>query len=338
MAMPGAARGRPRLAGSLVSKHLYAADLTEQPAADARSGGAGGTPKKTGALPDLEADLAARIGILTMEQMELQDVTAAAELRDGTLTLRNLSARAFDGEVATRGTIRMKDPARPEFDLTLDVSRVSANSLLTTFTSFSDRLFGALSMKATMSGALNDTLGLVPSTVNGNGTVAIQSGRLAGFRVNKSIADALRLPNLEEVQFKDWTNSFTVVAGRLQLKDLVIASGDADYLINGSQGLDGSLDYGVTVVLSSALASRVSLPGLAGEAVQALKSPDGRLPLNLKVTGTTAAPKVALDTAELERRLTDKAKERVAGEAKKLQEDLQKKAGDLIKDLFKKKK
>jgi hypothetical protein len=92
------------------------------------------------------------------------------------------------------------------------------------------------------------------------------------------------------------------------------------------------------MLLSSGLSSRVALPGLAGEAVQALKSPDGRLPLNLNVTGTTDAPKVALDTAELERRLQDKAKERVAGEAKKLQDDLQKKASDLIKDMFKKKK
>ena len=232
----------------------------------------------------------------------------------------------------------MTDPAKPEFDLTLDVARVSANSLLGTFTSFSDRLFGALSMKASMSGALNDTLGLVPSTVNGGGTVSIQSGKLAGFKVNKAIADALRLPDLEEIRFKDWSNSFTVVAGRLQLKDLVVASGDADYIVNGSQGLDGSLDYGVTVLLSSSMASKVALKGLAGEAVQVLKDPDGRLPLNLKVSGTTASPQVSLDTAELEHRLQEKAKERVAGEAKKLQDDLQKKAGDLIKDLFKKKK
>jgi hypothetical protein len=128
------------------------------------------------------------------------------------------------------------------------------------------------------------------------------------------------------------------VAGRLLLKDLTIASGDADYTINGSQGLDGSLDYGMTVLLSGPMSSRVSLPGLAGEAIQVLKNPDGRLPLNLKVTGTTTAPNVSLDTAELERRLQEKAKEKVAGEAKKLQGDIEKKAGDLIKDLFKKKK
>jgi hypothetical protein len=232
----------------------------------------------------------------------------------------------------------MIDPAKPEFDLSLDVSRMDANRLLGTFTSFSDRLFGSLSMKASMSGALNDTMGLVPSTVNGSGTVSIQSGRLAGVKINKAISDLLRLPDLEEITFKDWSNSFTVVAGRLHLKDLTIASGDADYTINGSQGLDGSLDYAMTVLLSNAMSSKVSLPGLAGEAVQVLKNPDGRLPLNLRVAGTTTAPKVSLYTSELERRLQDKAKEKVAGEAKKLQGDIEKKASDLLKDLFKKKK
>jgi len=339
MAMPEASAGRPRLSGSLASRHLYTADITEKPASEQRGGSVpsrGGA--KPGSLPDLDADLSAHIGVLTMEQMELKDVNASVELRGGTLTLRNVVAKAFDGDITTRGTIRMNDPAKPEFDLSLDVSRMDANSLLSTFTSFSDRLFGALSMKASMSGALNDTMGLVPSTVNGTGTVSIQAGKLAGVKVNKAISDLLRLPDLEEIKFKDWSNSFTVVAGRLQLKDLVIASNEADYVVNGSQGLDGSLDYGVAVLLSSAMSSKVALPGLAGEAVQVLKTPDGRLPLNLKVTGNSTSPKVSLDTAELERRLQDKAKEKVAGEAKKLQNDLGKKANDLIKDLFKKKK
>lgn len=339
MAMPEASAGRPRLSGSLASRHLYSADVTEQAAPEPQ--GVSAAPRaaaKPGSLPDLDADLSARIGVLTMERMELKDVNAALELRSGTLTLRNFAAKAFNGDISTRGTIRMIDPAKPEFDLSLETSRMDANALLGTFTSFSDRLFGALSMKASMSGALNDTMGLVPSTVNGSGTVSIQSGRLAGVKINAAISDLLRLPDLEEISFKDWSNSFTVVAGRLLLKDLTIASGDADYTINGSQGLDGSLDYGMTVLLSGPMSSRVSLPGLAGEAVQVLKNPDGRLPLNLKVTGTTTAPNVSLDTAELERRLQEKAKEKVAGEAKKLQGDIEKKAGDLIKDLFKKKK
>ena len=341
LAMPEASAGRPRITGSLVSTHLYAADIMEKPAPASQGGGGGTSPRgasKPGSLPDLDADLSARIGTLTMEQMVLNDVTASVQMRDGVLILRSLAAKAFDGSVTTTGTIRMADPAKPEFDLSLDMSRMSANTLLGTFTSFSNRLFGDLSMKASMSGALDDTMGLVPSTVNGSGTVSIQTGRLAGFKVNKAISDLLRLPDLEEVKFKDWSNSFTVAAGRLQLKDLVIASGDADYVVNGSQGIDGSLDYGVMVVLSSDLSSKVSLPGLAGEAVQVLKNPDGRLPLNLKVTGATTSPKVSLDTAELERRLRDKAMEKVEGEAKKLQDDVQKKASDLIKDLFKKKK
>ncbi len=339
MAMPEASAGRPRLSGSLASRHLFTADVTEQAAPEPQ--GVSAAPRaaaKPGSLPDLDADLSARIGVLTMERMELKDVNAALELRSGTLTLRNFAAKAFNGDISTRGTIRMIDPAKPEFDLSLEMSRMDANALLGTFTSFSDRLFGALSMKASMSGALNDTMGLVPSTVNGSGTVSIQSGRLAGVKINAAISDLLRLPDLEEISFKDWSNSFTVVAGRLLLKDLTIASGDADYTINGSQGLDGSLDYGMTVLLSGPMSSRVSLPGLAGEAIQVLKNPDGRLPLNLKVTGTTTAPNVSLDTAELERRLQEKAKEKVAGEAKKLQGDIEKKAGDLIKDLFKKKK
>jgi uncharacterized protein involved in outer membrane biogenesis len=151
----------------------------EKPAPASQGGGGGTSPRgasKPGSLPDLDADLSARIGTLTMEQMVLNDVTASIQMRDGVLILRSLAAKAFDGSVTTTGTIRMTDPAKPEFDLSLDMSRMSANTLLGTFTSFSNRLFGDLSMKASMSGALDDTMGLVPSTVNGSGTVSIQTG------------------------------------------------------------------------------------------------------------------------------------------------------------------
>jgi hypothetical protein len=148
----------------------------------------------------------------------------------------------------------------------------------------------------------------------------------------------LKLPDLEEINFKDWENTFTVTDGRVIIKDLKIAALGADYLVNGSQGLDGSLDYSMSMVLSDQSSAKVSIPGFGGEAVKLFKEPSGRVKLDFAVGGTYEDPKVSLDTKPAQKKAEELAKQKVAEETKKLGEEVKKKGGDLLKDLFKKKK
>ena len=224
------------------------------------------------------------------------------------------------------------------FDLAFDMKNVDAHALLPKYTSFGDRMFGKLSMNTTMKGALNDTLGLVSQGLNGQGKVNVQEGKLTGVKVNKTIASLLKLPDLEEINFKDWENAFTIADGRVVIKDLKIKALGADYTVNGSQGMDGSLDYTLSMLLSDQTSAKVAVPGFAGEAAKLFKEPGGRVKLDFAVTGTNDDPKVSLDTKPAQKKAEDLAKQKLNEETKKLGEDAKKKAGDLLKDLFKKKK
>ena len=357
----------PRATASLTltSNHLYTADVmgdaksaggatTSQPeAAVSRPQGVGtgregnGKPspaakaesRKAGVpLPNVDMDIVASIGTLTMEKFELKNVHGTIRISDGIIDLHNLACNAFDGSVATKGTLNMQKPDRPAFDLTFDMKNVDAHALLPKYTSFGDRMFGRLSMNTTMKGMLNDTLGLVPQGLNGQGKVTVQDGKLTGVKVNQTIASLVSLPDLEEISFKDWENAFTVADGRVVIKDLRIKALGADYTVNGSQGFDGSLDYGMTMLLSDQTSTKVAVPGFAGEAVKLFKEPGGRVRLDFAVTGTNDNPKVSLDTRAARRKAEDLAKQKVNEEAKKLGDEAKKKAGDVLKDLFKKKK
>ena len=357
----------PRATASvtLKSNHLYTADVmgdaksaggatTSQPqAAVSRPQGAGtgregnGKPspaakaesRKAGVLlPNVDMDIVASIGTLTMEKFELKNVHGTIRISDGIIDLQNLACNAFDGSVATKGTLNMQKPDRPAFDLTFDMKNVDAHALLPKFTSFGDRMFGRLSMNTTMKGMLNDTLGLVPQGLNGQGKVNVQDGKLTGVKVNQTIASLVNLPDLEEITFKDWENAFTIADGRVVIKDLRIKALGADYTVNGSQGFDGSLDYGMTMLLSDQTSTKVAVPGFAGEAVKLFKEPGGRVRLDFAVTGTNDNPKVSLDTRAARKKAEDLAKQKVNEEAKKLGDEAKKKAGNVLKDLFKKKK
>jgi uncharacterized protein involved in outer membrane biogenesis len=327
---------KPVASMNLTSNKLFTSDVMseDKPAAVP----AQGEKKKTSlGLPNVEMDITGSIGTLTMQKFEFTNVKAAVRIENGIITMQNFSLNAFGGAIVSRGSINLQNSQKPLFDMALDINGVESHTMLSNFTSFGNRINGKMTMTTTMKGALDDTLGLVKNALNGGGKVKIENGSLKGFKVNESLAGALKLPDLETINFKDWNNSFTIENGRIMIKDLKITALNSDYVVNGSQGLDGTLDYAMALYLPGYMSNRISIGGFAGEAVNAFKEPDGRLKLEFNVGGTTDDPKVQFNTESARKKVEDAAKQKVADEAKKLGDQAKDKAGDLLKNLFKKK-
>jgi uncharacterized protein involved in outer membrane biogenesis len=356
LSLVSADKNAPQAAATMTlqSNHLFARDImTEKqppaaaaqksetaqsapPPSEVRKPGAPGAPKSGPVsgkaafpLPAMDIDANAAIGTLTLEKFEFTNLKGSMHISKGIVTMQNLSLNAFGGSVVSTGSLDLNKPDRPLFDLSLNLNGVEAAALLSHFTSFGQRLSGALTTSTKLKGALNDTLGLVPDALEGDGKVAVKNGTLKGFKVNQSLASQLKLPDLETIQFKDWGNDFTVQKGRLTIKDLTITASTGQYVINGSQGLDGSLDYHMALYLPPGTAPKLNIPGFAGEAVNLFKDQSGRLKLDFNIGGTTDNPKVQLDTDPAKKKAEDLAKQ-------KLQETVKSKASDVLKKLFKK--
>ena len=93
----------------------------------------------------------------------------------------------------------------------------------------------------------------------------------------------------------------------------------------------------MSMLLSTTTSRKVSVPGFAGEAAKLFQEPDGRVKLDFNVGGTSEDPKVSLDTKAATTKAEQLAKDKLTQEAKKLEDEAKKKAGDLLKGLFKKK-
>jgi uncharacterized protein involved in outer membrane biogenesis len=331
---------------NLASNHLYTADIMpEEPETASSSGTQQGAMRgkqpaeRKGKLPlpNVEMDIAATIGTLTMEKLVLSSVKSTMKVADGIVNIQNLSANTFDGSVSSKGTINLQNPERPLFDLALDMTGIAVNPMLSQFSSFGQKLFGKLTMNTTLKGALDDTLGLVPKALSGQGRVQIENGKVTGVPTNQAIASLLNVPDMKEINFKDWANSFSIADGRLQLKDLKITALGADYLLNGSHGFDGSLDYSLTLLLSEATSQKATIPGVAGQAIDFLKDESGRIKLDFIVGGGSDDPKIQLNTDAIKAKLEAAAQAKLKQEQEKLQQKLEEKGKDLLKDLFKKK-
>jgi len=326
---------RARADLTLQSNQLFVDDIMSD--GEGERGGAGtgtsGEPDEKGGLPlpNVDMNLNANIGTLTMEKFVFNNVRGVMSIADGVIRMQSFSCNTFGGSVNAKGILNIQTPERPLFDMALGLNALQAGSLLGNFTSFGQRINGSMTMNTTLKGALDDTLGLIPAALDGRGDVAIKDGTLQGLKVNQSLASALNLPSLETVSFKDWTNAFSIEQGRLIIKDLKISALDADYVVNGSHGLDGTLDYKMTLFLPPSMSAKISVGGFAGEAVNLFKDESGRLKFDFNVGGTNTDPKVQLDTGPAQRRAEELAKQ-------KLEQTLKGEAGDMLDKLFKKKK
>jgi len=254
---------------------------------------------------------------------------------NGIVDLSNLIMTAYNGTITTKGRLDLRDTAKRPFDFALDIKGVESNGLLSNFTSFSKNISGKVTMTTHLKGDLNDTLGIIHPTLLGNGGANISEGKLIGFPLTAKIADLTGIEAMRQLDFKDWNNSFTIENGRITIKDLTIHSSVSDFTVGGSQGLDGSMDYTVNVKVPAAYTSQLKLQGVGDQLLQFFKDKDGRVNLNLGVTGTRDNPSVKLDTRAQEdmakKAIQDKATDILKGKT----DDLKKKAEDGLKKFFK---
>ena len=296
-----------------------------------------GEPVALAALPiDMDSDVS--IGTLNLGQFRFRNVSGRLTGRGDVITLKNLFLNTFDGSVIADGTLGLQDIQRPKFELKLDVSNVQAHDALAPFTQFSKYVFGKFSMQSNMRGQLTDQLEVIPETVTGSGKIQIRDGKLEGVKALNALARILSLNELKNIEFKQWTNEFAIANSRVLLSDVKIAARDADFLIAGSHGMDGSMDYAMVVNLSTTLSERVKIGGLAQKLIDALKDDRGRLTLNFRIKGTLTEPVLKFDTEMQKRAAKELIKREIEKKKKRLEEQVKEEVEDIFDKLFPPKK
>lgn len=329
----GGRAAKPFLSFALKSKTLNTADISASADTAGAPGATPGKPAPAGGLILPGIDLAGTVDVETLrtEKFTFTNATGNVSVTGGVAKLKDVRVDAFGGTVKTDGTLDLSRAGARPFDLKLDVKEVESNEMLTPFTTFGRFLFGKLSLTTAMKGDLDDTLGISTATLTGDGDAFVVGGRLVGLPLLQKLSGFLKADHLREVDFKSWSQSFSIADGRLNVKNLTIGGNDADITVNGVHGLDGTMDYAMHVRLPQSVSDRVKPEGVADQLLRFFRDKEGRLNLDFRVSGDTRSPVLTLDTraqeAALKKQLQDEA-------AKKLTDPL-KKATEGLKNLLK---
>jgi len=284
-------------------------------------------------LPDIKVKGQLSIDRLVFRKVEFTNLSGSLDVTDGILRIENVASHVYTGTVGGKVLCDLNDINHLRFNMDFTASQIEANDFLSRFTAIHDHLFGKLNLTASFSGKGNKVEDIQKS-LTASGTATITDGKLVNWEILNTLASYLKLKTFKEEQIRTLRNSFKIQDGRVWFDDLTASTKSGDFELSGFVGMDGSLDYKLTAVLSSELSS--SFDAL-GDLSDHLKNDQGRVVLDINVRGTAKNPEFSLDTSKAEERFKKRMTQKLKQEGEKVTEELKKKGEDLLKDLFKKK-
>lgn len=160
-----------------------------------------------------EFDLQVSVQRLIYDVWRANDVTLAASLAPGSLTLERLAARLADGELEMKGGLTAADGDAGKLSADLRLHHASADALFAMLGLPQGQVAGALDLHSRFS-AQGQTLGRAMANANGQSVLAMQEGRVARGLIELASADLRTL-----FRQKDEATALRCLLAVVDLKD-----------------------------------------------------------------------------------------------------------------------
>ncbi|MDD4921078.1 MAG: AsmA-like C-terminal region-containing protein [Bacteroidales bacterium] len=232
-------------------------------------------------------------------KLTMTNVQASLLLKNGRVSINNLSANALGGSIGVKGYYEALNPAKPQVSMGLDLKNVSFAQTFKTFQAIQslapifENIQGNYSMNLNFNSALSKSFDPDFSTFAGSGLLMSSGVRVSDVKVLNVLAATLKNESLKTISTKDLKVQFKISEGKVYTSPFDINVGNLRMNLSGKTGLDKTIDYAV----------KVNLPqNMAVGHVSSLKG---------SIYGTFDNPKVKLDAADF-------AQQAVAGLADQL--------------------
>lgn len=288
-----------------------------------------------------------------VKKIEFKNLQADISFENNKLQLSNFSLQTFNGTINGGTTIDISTQ-EPSFASELHLKDININAVLSTLSTHKDTIYGAMFSDLNIS-ASGDNAERIKSTMTGGGLLTLKDGKINTFSAIKQFVNISNLPaqkfkKSSETRFKEIKTSAKIEKGRVYTKEMTLSSDEFNAKMNGSFGLDSTLDYKGEATLSKDTSDKLISSSQAGkyglsEIGGVIKDENGRIVIPFILGGTIKSPKFSLDTAvakeKAKKMVQKKVQEEINKEIKKNIEsekakELEKKGKEKLKGLFKK--
>ena len=260
--------------------------------------------------PKIDFDLDATVAELTYDKLKMTNARGRIRVKNQRATLEDFRMNALGGEIGVTGYYETTNPAKPNFDVGLKLTKVDIPSAFQAFTTVqmlapvAKYAVGNMTTDLHVNGALGKNMMPLFPGLTGGGTVQTSDLDLKNFPPLQKVVDVTKLRFLDNPGLNALRAAFQIHDGRLFVKPFDVKLGGTTINVAGSNGLDQSLQYtlGLKVPRSmlggganQALAGLMSKAGQAGVDLNAA----AEIPLGIQLGGTVTNPSVKADVGSV---------------------------------------
>jgi len=338
----------PTFSASLLSNNLKVSDFvdlnaekTEEVKTDSVK------TKQLPLLPNIEGKFTASIKNFSYDSISAKNSTAIIEIKNQQISLTNTKTGIFGGSIALDGGLLFKRGDNSTYKFNMKASQLKSAEFLSlvpsveTYTKMGKYLKGDISVSGDFNGILYDSLSPKLDAVYALGTVRIANGNLSNHPMQVGLAKYLGLEEFNNLTLDAWNMGMEIKEGKLYVKDLKASSKSTglDVEANGWQSLDQTIDYDVTLHLPKWMSDKMSKSDYGKAATSYFTDSNGKIVVDLKVTGKYDNPTIAPDPSKsagramtaLTTKVTDEVNKKVDEEKARLKQEADKAVEDAKK-------
>ncbi len=255
---------------------------------------------------NIDMGITSEIGTVQYDNMTLTDVRGVVNLNHGVAAMEGVNFNSLGGQFAMSGNYDSRDLKHPKFGINIAIADMAIKQAFNTFSTvqalapIAKVVDGNFSTNFNLEGELAQNMMPMLNTLTGGGLVQILEAALAGM--DSKIIDGLS--NLTQFSKKptgfslrDVVMNIEIKQGKLNVKPFNVQFGDYATAVSGSTGIDGSLDFNLTMdvpagVVGNSVNSAIARLTGSGETV------DDMITLNFKMGGTYNNPTFGLGGRE----------------------------------------
>lgn len=268
------------------------------------------------------------------DKIPINNINGLIKIKDQKMELTNLTMDMLQGKLSVNGSYTSNSVKKPLFDFKLNMENIDLPTAYQSLSSFQHylpiaaRSQGKFSTQFGLSGAMNEKMNIVPTSLNGLGVFNAQNLSIIDSPVFDQIRGIIKKEKLKNVKIDDFTAKFQFENGRLNMNPFKTTIADQQATIYGSLSAAREINLNMDFVINREdLGADINkgldiLPGS-----QNIKMIDASVILK----GSLTKPEVSLDLskarAQIEQQVKKASVEELKGSVKKI--------GDELKKLFK---
>jgi hypothetical protein len=272
--------------------------------------------------PRIDFDLDATVAELTYDKLKMNNARGRLRIKDQRATLEDFRMNTMGGEIGVTGFYETTNPAKPNFDVGLKLTRVSIPSAFEAFTTVqalapvAKYASGIMSTDLHLNGALGKNMMPQLPSLSGKGAFQTEQVAIKNFPPLAKMFDVTKLSLLDNPTMQALKGAFQIHDGRLFTQPFAVKLGPTTLNVSGSNGFDQSMQYNLQLKVP-----RSELGGAANQAIGGIISKAGNaginlaaapeIPLGIKLGGTITDPTVSADVGSLTSSVTQGAEQAV---------------------------